>query len=275
MKEQAVLFGSSGSLVGVITEPDGEAAPRNCPDVILLNAGLLTRIGPNRTYVRLIRRLGRIGVRGLRFDLSGIGDSPAATDGLSEPESRLRDMQKAMDMMEAKSGASRFILGGLCDGAISAFAAARVDPRVVGMILIDAFPYRTRGYFLRHYRNRFFRAQSWVNILTGRHPFTSWLRRTKNEDDNRPTDMFPSTSEVEVMYRELINRGVNSLVIYSGDGTFNDRRQFAEMFPTIADDARVQLEYLEQANHTFVLLKHQEDLIACIERWIKAVDWST
>ena len=274
MKEQAVLFGSSRSLVGIVTEPDSYAARRTYPNVILLNAGLLTRIGPNRTYVRLIRRLGSIGARGLRLDLSGIGDSPAATDGLSEPESRLRDMQEAMDMMESLSGENRFILGGLCDGAISAFAAARVDPRVVGMVLIDAFPYRTRGYFLRHYRNRFFRAQSWVNILTGRHPFTSWLRRTKNEDVNRPTDMFPPTSEVEVMYRELIDRGVESLVIYSGDGTFNDQRQFAEMFPAIAGDKHVQLEYLEQANHTFVVLKHQEALIACVERWITSVDWS-
>ena len=273
MTEQAVLFGSTGSLVGVVTSTAVDVGRGRLPNVVLLNAGLLHRIGPNRTYVKLIRRLSQLGMTGLRFDLSGIGDSRAATDGLSEPESRLRDMREAMDMLAAKTGEDRFILGGLCDGAVSAFAAARVDPRVVGMILIDAFPYRTFGYFVRHYRDRFFRAQSWLNLLTGRHPLTSWIRGVQNEDSNRPTDIFPPTSEVEIMYRELIDRGVHSLVIFPGDGTFNDRRQFGEMFPSIATDDHVQLEYLEDTNHTFVVLKHQEDLIRCVEQWISRVDW--
>ncbi|NIA28171.1 MAG: alpha/beta fold hydrolase [Desulfobulbaceae bacterium] len=273
MTEQAVLFGSTGSLVGVITSTEADADHGRLPNVVLLNAGLLHRIGTNRTYVKLIRRLSQLGMTGLRFDLSGIGDSRAATDGLSEPESRLRDMREAMDMLAAKTGEDRFILGGLCDGAVSAFAAARIDPRVVGMILIDAFPYRTFGYYVRRYRNRFFRTQSWLNLLTGQHPLTRWVRGVQNEDNDRPTNMFPPTSEVEIMYRDLINRGVRSLVIFPGDGTFNDRRQFGEMFPSIATDDHVQLEYFEDANHTFVVLKHQEDLVRCVEQWISKVNW--
>lgn len=273
MNEQAILFGSAKSLVGIITSPSPGASNGKLPNVILLNAGLLHRVGPNRTYVKLVRQLSGLGVTGLRFDLSGIGDSPAATDGLTEPETRLRDMREAMDMMAARTGENRFILGGLCSGAVSAFVAARKDPRVVGMILIDAFPYRTFGYYLRRFSSRFFRAQSWINLLVGRHPFTRWIRGRGNGEDDQFANAFPPTAEVEVMYRELIDRGVHSLVIYPGDGTFNDERQLAEMFPSIAPDPHVTLEYLADANHTFVILEHQENLIRCIERWVASVDW--
>ena len=276
MNEQAMLFGGAKSLVGVVTEPSAGTDSSNKPNVILLNAGLLHRIGPNRAYVKLIRRLARLGFTGLRFDLSGIGDSRAATDGLSEPESRLRDIRDAMDMMAAKTGEDRFILGGLCDGAVSSFAAAVQDPRVVGLVLIDAFRYRTKGYYLRRYRDRFFRAQSWLNLLTGEHPLTRWIRRKQSDSsasNDRPMDMMPPPAEIETYYEKLLARGVQSLEMYPGDGSFNDARQFAEMFPAIAQSEQIQLEYLADTNHTFVLLKHQRVLFECVERWITNCDW--
>lgn len=275
MNEQAILFGGANSLVGIITEPQGGTDRGHKPNVILLNAGLLHRIGPNRTYVKLIRRLAGLGYTGLRFDLSGIGDSRAATDGHSEPDSRLRDIRDAMDMMAAKTGEDRFILGGLCDGAVSSFAAAAHDPRVVGVVLIDAFRYKTRGYYLRRYRDRFFRARSWLNLLTGEHPLTRWIRRDResSESDDRPMDSMPPPAEIEVYYKKLLQRGMQSLEIYPGDGSFNDARQFAEMFPEIANNDQIRLEYLADTNHTFVLLRHQKMLFECVERWITETEW--
>lgn len=269
MMEHAVLFGSSKSLVGVISE----STAGDKPNVILLNAGLLHRIGPNRTYVTLLRRLCEQGYTGLRFDLSGIGDSPAATDGLPESESRIRDIREAMDMMAQRTGESRFVLGGLCNGAVSTFATAIEDPRVVGMILLDAFPYRTLGHYLRHYRNRLFRAQSWVNLVALKHPLTAWLRRTRDPEPSRDTSIFPPPPVVDAAYRKLLDRGVQSLEVYFGEIPFNDRRQLAEMFPSIADDPNVTLEHLRHINHLIVLQKHQEEVIGCIERWMASVDW--
>ena len=276
MNEQAILFGGAKSLVGVITEPPADADRAGKPNVILLNAGLLHRIGPNRTYVKLIRRLAALGYTGLRFDLSGIGDSRPAADGMAEPDSRLRDIRDAMDMMTAKTGEERFILGGLCDGAVSSFAAAAHDPRVVGMILIDAFRYRTRGYYLRRYRNRFFRPRSWLNLLTGEHPLTRWIRvdQNRSESNVRSMDLMPPPEEIEAHYKKLLERGMKTLEIYPGDGSFNDACQFAEMFPQIADNDQITLEYLADSNHTFVLLKHQQLLFECVERWITDTEWS-
>lgn len=73
MREETCVFGSANPLVGIITHPEIDVG---LPTVILLNAGLIHRIGPNRVYVRLARHLAGLGFQVLRFDLSGIGDSP-------------------------------------------------------------------------------------------------------------------------------------------------------------------------------------------------------
>ena len=64
MTEEAVLFGTTQSLVGILSQPPREEAPRGLPAVILLNAGIVHRVGPNRLYVRMARELAA-GVPGL------------------------------------------------------------------------------------------------------------------------------------------------------------------------------------------------------------------
>jgi alpha/beta superfamily hydrolase len=79
MKETAIRFGKFDTLIGVITEPDTPAQD-NRPIIILSNAGLIHRIGPNRIYVKLARLLAEDGYCVLRFDLSGVGDSLPSAD---------------------------------------------------------------------------------------------------------------------------------------------------------------------------------------------------
>ena len=83
--EEPVLLGKSGSLAGIITDPPAHAREASRPAVILLNAGLVHRVGPGRLYVRLSRRLAAHGFVVVRFDLSGIGDSPFSTEKGSRP----------------------------------------------------------------------------------------------------------------------------------------------------------------------------------------------
>jgi hypothetical protein len=72
MNEEAVLIG--GSLVGILSRPPAGVDPA-MPGVLLLNAGRIHRVGPNRLYVAIARRLAAMGFAVCRFDLSGIGDS--------------------------------------------------------------------------------------------------------------------------------------------------------------------------------------------------------
>jgi alpha/beta superfamily hydrolase len=79
MNEEAVHFGSLGSLIGIVTS----AARRNNedkPGVVLLNPGIVHRVGPGRIYVKIARALAEQGFTVLRFDFSGIGDSSVRLD---------------------------------------------------------------------------------------------------------------------------------------------------------------------------------------------------
>ncbi len=84
MRERAVVFGDPPDLVGVLTEPDGVCRDRG---VIILNAGIIHRVGPNRLHVRMARALASLGFPVLRFDFSGQGDSGRRVDGPSYQES--------------------------------------------------------------------------------------------------------------------------------------------------------------------------------------------
>ena len=133
------LRASTGTRFGILTEPAG---PPSDVCVVLLNAGALTHIGPNRMWVEAARRWAARGVSSLRLDLDAIGDA----EGL---EGRYRDVgafyttelvsevRAALDQLVVRDVAQRFVLLGLCSGAYWAFHAALQDERVVAAYLIN------------------------------------------------------------------------------------------------------------------------------------------
>jgi hypothetical protein len=137
MTEEALLFGRGNTLAGILTRPaeDGPACRR--PGVVIVNAGLVHRVGPNRLGVKLARRLAELGHFALRFDLSGIGDSEQRTDGLPFHKSALAETVEAMDQLSGHTGVRKFILTGICTGASVSFGTALVDSRVAGAALIN------------------------------------------------------------------------------------------------------------------------------------------
>jgi pimeloyl-ACP methyl ester carboxylesterase len=150
MKERTVLIGEDPALVGIVTEP-GSASDVECrPACLLLNAGLVHRVGPNRLHVRLARELAAAGFRACRFDLSGRGDSEVRRDGLPFLESSVAEIRTVMDYL-GKTGSRRFVLMGICSGAVNALQLAAVDPRVAGCVAIDGPAYPTRRYYLEEH----------------------------------------------------------------------------------------------------------------------------
>jgi len=117
LREEAVLFGIETPLVGVLTFPAESAEPNGSPGAILLNAGIISRVGPNRVYVKLARNLAALGLPVLRFDLSGIGDSPARRDHLPFYRSAVSETKEAMDYVTLVTGVEQFVLMGICSGA--------------------------------------------------------------------------------------------------------------------------------------------------------------
>ena len=168
MKERPVLLGEQKSLLGIVTEPPRDVASESAPGVVLINAGLVHRIGPNRLYVKLARQLAALGLPVLRFDLSGLGDSRARTDGVPIDERAVVETRTAMSYLASTRQLERFVLVGLCSGADDAFRTACADPRVVGLLLIDPCLYPSTSHTVHGYLRRLIRPRAWVSLLTGK-----------------------------------------------------------------------------------------------------------
>lgn len=112
--------------------------------IILINAGIIHRVGPHRIAVKLARALAEAGIAALRFDLSGRGDSPTASSTAGYDDQAVQDVRAAMDYLGREQGISHFLLFGICSGAVCSYQTAKVDPRVRGIFMVDGYWYRTR-----------------------------------------------------------------------------------------------------------------------------------
>ena len=140
-RERVVPLRPERPLAAIATDPP---TPRAVPDVLIVNAGVIHRIGPHRLHVRLARRLAEAGHRTLRIDLSGIGDSGPIPDRIDFRTSAVADLRAALDTVTAAAHPTAgAIVFGLCSGADNALAAAATDPRIVGLVLVDPPAYAT------------------------------------------------------------------------------------------------------------------------------------
>ncbi len=272
MKERAFTFGPGGGLFGVLHEPD---ASNDLPAVVLLNAGLVHRVGPSRMSVDLARRLANLGFASLRFDLSGLGDSAPRPDQPHLHQRVLTDVRDAMDFVGQRRGTRTFIVGGMCSGAINAHLAAVADARVTGVVMLDGYAYPTRQFYLRRYGPRLvkpscalsFIGRQVANLLGAR-------RRAKAEsdDDEILSQDFPPQDRIAAELRRMMERNVSLLMVFTGSWYlyFNYREQIRDNFPAVPFGDRLTVEHFPDADHTYTLLQDRERLFESVLTWIQA-----
>ena len=141
VRETAIALAEpGGETVGVLAEPVA-AGGDLC--AVFLNAGAVRAVGPNRLWVEAARRWAARGVPSLRLDLEGIGEA----DGDAAGTLRVGDFYDArypaqvgaaLDELERRGVAGRFLLVGLCSGGYWAFRTAVDDPRVAACMQVNA-----------------------------------------------------------------------------------------------------------------------------------------
>ncbi|OOG50992.1 alpha/beta fold hydrolase [Rhodanobacter sp. C01] len=261
MQEHAYRFGRAKHLVGMVGLPPSLSGNIG---VIVLNAGLVHRIGPFRLHVEMTRRLNACGYPTLRFDLSTLGDSGASSESQSREQLVCADAADAMALLSERAGCTRFVLIGLCSGAVNAHRVACTDARIVGAIFLDGYAYRTLGYRVRHYLPRILNPARVFRFLTRR------LHSAQQVDAPVFGVDFPPVTQVRGDLQDMLRRGLKLCFVYSGGASkyFNHLRQFRECFGRVGTHPDVSVSFLKEADHTYILAVDRAHLLDLIEGWL-------
>lgn len=277
--EQVVTFGPSRELVGIDTSP---TVPRSAPAILILNAGILHRVGPNRLHVELARRVATRGHRALRFDLAGIGDSPARRDGRDLGDGVKADIDAAIALLASPSGV---VVLGLCAGADNALRAAARNPQVVGAVLLDPTVFRTPGWYVRRARLRARDPASWRRL--GRVALASFTRvrerlapraadaRTTGpvKEEGRPEFFYTGFSTVlgvEAHLLAALAKGVQLYYAFTGGWSeiYNYETQLLDNHPRVDFGGHLRLRWNPDADHTYTPRPRREALLHDLDEWL-------
>ena len=293
MREEVLLFGKTKSLVGIVTNPPETKRGQHLPAILLLNSGLIHRVGLNRLHVKMARALAEMGFVVLRFDFSGIGDSKIRSDHQPFVKSAVSETQEAADCLREEKGSQRFVLIGICSGAKTSLQTACCDSRVIGAVLINAgghlhdetndelSSFIKNEVLSRHYwRIAFsssFSSKNWRKAIAGKVDYRSVLKemicfpirglfKRREKEAQRASDIVADL-------RMLKERGVRLFHIYSEGDEGLDYVYLMlgdEMRDLIATEPS-RLEIVRGANHTFTLLWSQEHLLKTVCNWAQAM----
>ena len=288
MKETTLLTGRSRSLGAVLSHPPAGGLGLPPPAVLLLNAGLQHHVGPHSLYVRLARELAELGFLAVRFDFSGLGDSPARTDTASPRESHLLEAREVMDDIAARYGCTAFASLGICSGARESLSLALLDARVCGALLVNPtehlhdntdleltaslLPRALRRHYLRLAFRSSFRGKVWLQALRG--DFDRDLLRQAVRGLVRPSapgaaspELHPSTRLALDRLQALRQRGVIVQHVFSeGDSA-------VDYFHLVlgAHASEVPYVLVRGANHTFTPLWCRDELSDIVAQWASQV----
>jgi hypothetical protein len=260
MIDEIVQIGGNSSLFGLLTRPD--AKPVRGPILVLLNAGLIPRMGPFRLHVTLARQMAARGNATFRFDLPGIGDTM-----LESPMTSLPAVTMALDAIERHAGTNRFVIAGLCRGADLAWKVALHDPRVTGVLQIDGLARTGFWFHLAQMRHRL----GWPPLqwLAAASRFVSRHLRRQPLSIGDLDREWPPVGAERAQLRELLDRHVRVFSLFTGGITsyFLDARQFPATYGSLARDPGVRFAFWPECDHIFFSETDRARMISEVLDW--------
>lgn len=265
--------------------------------LVFAGAGHMFSAQRNRLPVRLCRRLASRGIRSLRFDYLGTGDStgpPPAIYRLDRPF--LEQTVAAAQALEAQ-GVGAYVLAGSCFGARSALAAAVRLERTVGVVMIappigDADS--SEGSMVSHLGSgmklRTYVGRGLVQVLRGifrERLLRKYARRAKvgislafraararrpRLRRSGPQDAWISqdfTSSVSA----LTARGVPLLLVYGNDDPHFTHFRHASKHGVLADvllgtDDLIEVRTIPGQVEGFATIQAQQEVLDIVEDWV-------
>lgn len=280
--EEPLQFGEGGRLFGILTLPKMPTrSAQELPIFVFLNAGLLHRVGPARLYVRLIRELARLGIKSFRVDLAGTGDSPRRP-GLTYPESVAADFREISAVLESRLGDPRIVLAGLCSGAHNAVRLTAVEPRVVGMVLLDPYCFPDVGFRARAVAFKYLNPARYIAWLKRR--FKSLTTPHSREHDsadvltpdaNLPWEQVraawgvPNLEQLRLAFQSIGQRGGQVISIFTQGALdyYNNKGQLGQVLGVEGYDQFCTELFWPSVEHTYTLELHRRQLVDVLKTW--------
>jgi alpha-beta hydrolase superfamily lysophospholipase len=305
VRERAVTF-DGNQMFGIIAEPEHPA--QDTPAFVLLNTGGDHHVGPHGLYAPFARQLASQGIRVLRFDISGLGDTPPRTgaqDNSIYANTALGDVRMAIDYVRTECGSRRVILGGMCSGAYYSIHAAHEGLNLDGVIAINPQLYWRQGDPLdvnpfwnaqetRRIGNALLSKKYWgrlirgdvdfkhvAHVLTGRvkviyRDLQSILRRKPSmqpsssspQDDTMSQRLDQRTRKNDIS--ELIRQDTDTYLIFSfkDTGLLYFEHSAGKSLPTLLERSTFTLSVAEDEGHTFMPLSMQAQLRNFVTQWL-------
>jgi hypothetical protein len=267
MTERPFLFGSENRLCGIMTLPARSTASMAC---LLMNAGVIHRIGPHRLNVKIARALARNGMTSLRMDLSGLGDSVAARSSVNFREQAVSDLRAGMDLIEKETGIDRFVVIGICSAAVHAYFASLADTRIAGLLMFDGFTFPTARTGLTRRWKRLQRMSWGAAVQHAWETLTDIPTRRATVAEKPSSSTNPSRQEFQSAMDALVLRGAAVYVMYSGSliEAHNYEGQFRDAFRGAAFLRNVRYDFCPAIDHTVTPLGAQSDFIERVLHWV-------
>ena len=183
--ETAAYFGAPHPLLGIVSMPAAGQAPSSGLGILMLNAGAIRLIGPNRMYVPMSRHWATQGHTVLRMDIAGLGDSPHRpdqADNIVYSKHALDDVRAGIAHLRSQPGVQRVAVIGLCSGAYHAFKSAVNDLPMEAAVMINPLTFfwkegmsldqdtvsevQVARDLMRH-REAIYSLQTWLKLIRG------------------------------------------------------------------------------------------------------------
>lgn len=285
-------------LFAVVTKPAEPAAGDTLrPAVLMLNAGSVHLIGPNRLWVRLARRWAARGMTVLRLDISGIGDSPprpGADDNVVYSRHAGDDIAAALAYLKAQPGVGECHLLGLCSGAYHAFKAAVAGQAVASAMMVNPLTFfwsegdrlsDLKEYEIfeltSKYRGRLLTREPWLKLVRGRLDLRLIGQVALRHAWSVVASYLLAAARLlrlpfrDVLARELddaAGRGILLRFIFAAHapGFALLRKQSGNAIFRLQRHRQASLDFVAGADHTFTRLQARERLVELLDRLIGA-----
>jgi uncharacterized protein len=279
------------------------------PVIVLLSPGVKMRVGPGRLYVPLTDMLCDEGFSVLRFDFYGLGDSEGELAEKLLPDvynhievgRYVDDTLAAMHWLRTAHGVKRFVLGGLCGGAITALLAAERDPSVEGLLSLGmtvtlASNAATPGKYMtsvqlegrrKQYIRKLLSPTAWFRLLTFRSDYSVIWHSTFQKFLRKPPAKVAVTAAAEPpaeqrgnanpmfppAYFKFLERGGKAFMLFSGKDRLQSEyeEKFAQPFAArlAPFESQIDKHIVAEANHVLALHEWQREMVDASRAWTR------